>query len=232
MFADDTTLLASSDYLNIEELKNRLSHALSLNVDEWATNNKLPLNCSKTKTILINGPRLRKRLSNEDRKLEIELKGSTLEQVENVKLLGLELDEQLSFDVHIDSLCRKISKRIGKLNRIKAYLPRAERILYCNSLIKPLILYCSVIWTSCCSHDNINRIFKLQKRCARIILDAQQRHSTLDLFNILGWVPYNIESDIKRCLIAYKRIMGTCPANIERIVRTKQQPAQQKYTRC
>ena len=103
MFADDTTLLASSDYLNIEVLKNTLSREVS-NVDEWATNNKLPLNCSKTKTILINGPRLRKRLSNEVRKLEIELKGSTLEQVENVKLLGLELDEQLSFDVHIDSL--------------------------------------------------------------------------------------------------------------------------------
>ena len=217
MFADDTTLLASSDYLNIEELKNTLSREVS-NVDEWATNNKLPLNCSKTKTILINGPRLRKRLSYEDRKLEIELKGSTLEQVENVKLLGLELDEQLSFDVHIDSLCKKISKRIGILNRIKAYLPRAERILYYNSLISPLILYCSVIWTSCCSHDNINKIFKLQKRCARIILDAQQRHSTLDLFNISGWVPYNIESDIKRCLIAYKRIMGTCPAYMNELL--------------
>ena len=57
----------------------------------------------RRKTILINGQRLRKRLSNEDRKFEIELKGSTLEQVENVKLLGLELDEQLSFDVHIES---------------------------------------------------------------------------------------------------------------------------------
>ena len=185
MFADDTTLLASSDCANVEELKNTLSSEVS-NVNEWATNNKLPLNCSKTKTILIDGPRLRKRLRNEDRKLEIELKGSTLEQVENVKLLGLELDEELSFDIHIDSLCKKISKRIGILNRIKAYLPRAERILYYNSLIKPLILYCSVTWTSCCSHDNLSKIFRLQKRCARVVLDARQRHDTVDLFNTLG----------------------------------------------
>ncbi|KAL9986017.1 hypothetical protein ACROYT_G000070 [Oculina patagonica] len=102
MFADDTTLLASSDCANVEELKNTLSSKVS-NVHEWATNNKLPLNCSKTKTILIDGPRLRKRLSDEDRKLKIELKGSALEQVENAKLLGLELDEELSFDIHIDS---------------------------------------------------------------------------------------------------------------------------------
>ena len=46
-----------------------------------------------------------------------------MEQVKNVKLLSLELDEQLSFDVHIDSLCKKLSKRIGILNKIKAYLP-------------------------------------------------------------------------------------------------------------
>ena len=87
-----------------------------------------------------------KRLSNEDRKLEIELNGSVLQQVQDAKLLGLELDEQLTFDLHIDSLCKKISKRIGILNRIKAYLPRTERILNYNSLINPPILYCIVTW--------------------------------------------------------------------------------------
>ena len=86
----------------------------------------------------------------------------------------------------------------------KAYLPRPERILYYNSLIEPLILYC-------CNHDNVNKIFKLQKRYARLILDAQKRHSSIDLFNTLGWVPYYIESDIKRCSLAYKRIMGSRP---------------------
>ena len=54
------------------------------------------------------------------------------------------------------------------------------------------------------------KVFKLQKRCARIILDAQQRHGTVDLFNTLKWVPFNI--DIKRCLMAQKRIIGICPA--------------------
>ena len=100
MFADDTILLASSDYLNVEELKNTLSREVS-NVNEWVTNNKLPLNCSKTKTILIDGPRLRKMF----RKLEIELNGSVLQQVQDTELLVLELDEQLTFDLHIDSLC-------------------------------------------------------------------------------------------------------------------------------
>ena len=95
-----------------------------------------------------------------------------------------------TFDVYIDCLCRKSSKRIGIFNRIKAYLKRPERIMYYNSLTKPLILNCSVTWISCRSHDNQCKILKLQKRCAHFILDAQIRYSSVDLFNTLGWVPY------------------------------------------
>ena len=95
-------------------------------------------------------------LSNEDQKFEIQLNCCKLEQPESVKLFHLEFDEQLRFGAYIDCLCGKLSKRIGIFNRIKAYLPRPERILHYNSLINPLILYCSVSWTSCCSHDNVN----------------------------------------------------------------------------
>lgn len=45
LFADDTTLLASSN--NVQDLENILSCEVA-KVDEWSTNNKLPLNCSKT----------------------------------------------------------------------------------------------------------------------------------------------------------------------------------------
>ena len=54
IFANDTTLLAASDFANVEDLENTLSLEVS-NVGEWATNNKLPLNCSKTTTILNDG---------------------------------------------------------------------------------------------------------------------------------------------------------------------------------
>ena len=91
--------------------------------------------------------------------LHIELNGTLLEQVDHVKLLGLELDEDLCFDNHVESLSKTISKRIGILNRIKSYLPRTELVLFCNSMIKPLMLYCSISWTGC-NKDNVNRIFR------------------------------------------------------------------------
>jgi hypothetical protein len=40
-------------------------------------------------------------------------------------------------------MAMKLSKRIGILKSIKSYLPRNERILLYNAMIKPLFLYCS-----------------------------------------------------------------------------------------
>jgi len=70
------------------------------------------------KTILIDGPRLWRSLSKEDRNLEIQLKGSELERVQNIQLMGLLPDQQLIFDVYVDSLCKTISKRIGILTEL------------------------------------------------------------------------------------------------------------------
>lgn len=64
-FADDTTHLTSSN--NVQDLETILLSEIA-NVDEWETDNRLPRNCFKTKIIQINGQRLGKRLSNEDRK--------------------------------------------------------------------------------------------------------------------------------------------------------------------
>ena len=119
MFAGDTTFLAAFDFANAEDLWNTPT----------SMRNKLVLNCSKTKTILIDRQRLGKRLNNEefwfhfvrldtpgkrlnneDRKLEIQLKGCNLEQATNFRMFGLDIDEQLSFDVHIDCLSKKIIK--------------------------------------------------------------------------------------------------------------------------
>ena len=104
IFADDTSLLASSDVSKIEELNETLCREVS-NVNEWAKSNHLPLNGCKTRTILIDGSQLRNRLSQTDRILDIQLEGKRLEQVDHFKLLGLEFDEKLSFASHIESLC-------------------------------------------------------------------------------------------------------------------------------
>ena len=63
--------------------------------------------------------------------INTELNGTRLEQVDSVKLsVGFELDQQLSFDNHVDSLSKKISKRTRILNRIKSSIFLKESVCY------------------------------------------------------------------------------------------------------
>ena len=62
-----------------------------------------------------------------------------------------------------------MSQRIKVLKKIKHNLPLAERKLYFNALIKPIMLYGSCAW--CTASERQPRI-QAQKRAARVILDA------------------------------------------------------------
>ena len=91
----------------------RLQESLNTSVLEvfyWALANRLPLNEKKTKLLTVKEKRLSTKINNNP---EITCNGSLLTNVMNVKLLGLEIDEELSFSEHITTVCKKVSQRIG-----------------------------------------------------------------------------------------------------------------------
>ena len=82
-----------------------------------------------------------------------------------------------------------------------------------------VMLYLSPIWSSC-NKELLERVLRMQKRAARIILDAERTARTLTMFNELNWIPFIIEAYISRCSIALKRIEGTTPDYINSILKT------------
>ena len=83
----------------------------------------------------------------------------------------------------------KLSQRIAILRKIRRFIPIEQRILYYNAMIKQVMLYGSSIWSNC-SVGNLTRILKLQKRVARVILGAETRSNSVNLFNKFGWLPF------------------------------------------
>ena len=79
-------------------------------IRDRATANKLPLNEKKTKVLTICGKRLSNRIPND---IVISVNGS--QNIQCAKLLGLEIDKELTFHSHVDKLCKKLSQRIGIL---------------------------------------------------------------------------------------------------------------------
>ena len=119
------------------------------------------------------------------------------------------IDEDLTYEVHVDKLCNKLSKRLGLLRHISPYLKKNQRIIYFNAVIKPLMMYASTVWTSC-NKEVLERVLRRkQKRAARIILEAQRTSRIVTLFNNLSWILFYNEAYIKRCELAFKRINGS-----------------------
>ena len=139
MYADDTTLSYAHDYSSApQSIIVKLQKDIT-SLANWSRSNQLVMNEEKTKTMLVTGRRLQKKLDTFD--LHLSMNGKNLEQVSSFKLLGLTFDDELSFDVHVEKLCTKLSQRIAVLSKIKRCLPHRERIIYYNAMIKSVILY-------------------------------------------------------------------------------------------
>ena len=137
------------------------------------------INTSKTKSMLVTSRRLDKKL--EDKTSTLQVLNNSIEQVTSEKLLGVRNDNNLTFDYHIDELSKKVAQRIGVLKSIKRDLPIKERKLFYNSMIKSIMLYGSMVWGSC-SNKSIDKIFKLQKTAARVILNADMKERSSVIF--------------------------------------------------
>ena len=62
-------------------------------------------------------------------------------------------------------------------------------------------------------------MLQLQKRAARVILRADTRANSVQLFKKLGWIPFFQEAKINKCSIIYKRLNGDCPGYIEDLLK-------------
>ena len=73
--------------------------------------------CKKTKALLVTEKRLRKRMVQDTGKMGVKTDNTEIEQVANHKLLGMIIDEDLTYEVHVDKLCDKLSKRLDLLRQ-------------------------------------------------------------------------------------------------------------------
>lgn len=204
IYADDTTLTLSSDVTNgLTAMSSALQQDLD-DLSQWSAANKMVTNAAKTKCLLVTGKHIPCKLDNCSR--ELKLVNSDIEQDDSQKLLGVTIDKHLSFDVHVEELCKKLSQRIAVLRKIRRFIPIEQRILYYNAMIKQVMLYGSTIWSNC-SADNLTRILKLQKRAAQVILGTDTRSNSVNLFK-LGWLPFNDEAKVNKCSLVLKHLQG------------------------
>ena len=198
MYADDTSL--KSHGLSILDVSEKLQNDCRL-IEIWLRNNLMVVNTSKSKSMAICS--YQKRASLESDFIQLNFEGTELEQVDECKILGLLIDENLSFKPQIDRICSKISSFIGLLYRIRPFVDRKCLILFYNSFILPLIDYWLNIWFSA-ANVHIQKVQVLQNRAARAILNVSYDTSSAFMLKELNIMSVKNRGIYQTCLLMFK----------------------------
>ena len=128
LFADGTNWLMSSN--NLKDLQQKLISELA-SLSCWFKANKLLLNLDKTSYMLCSGKCNRVPVAN----FSLHIDNTIIKRIDNCKFLCVNLDENLSWSVHIDKLSNKISKTIGVISRIHYKFDSTILLMLHNAMV-------------------------------------------------------------------------------------------------
>jgi hypothetical protein len=102
--------------------------------------------------------------------LHLDIEGHIVISEDNVKLLGITIDDRLSFDMHVRQICRKVGQQINVLKRLAKKMDVAGKLALYKSFMLCHFNYCPIVWTFC-GKGNIKIMEKLQERALRLIFN-------------------------------------------------------------
>ncbi len=213
LFADDTILSCQGH--SSADIEHRLNYDI-LNAQKWLTANKLTLNYEKTKYMIIGS---QQRLGNLSYEPKIIINGHQIKRVYEKEVLGIVIDDKLNWNRQNDEQCNKISKNINLLKKAKDFVGLDTLQTVYNALVMPHFNYCSTIW-----HNNnqkhLDKLYKLQKRAARIITKSDYTIRSSHIFQKLSWKPINLLLKRRDLFMTFKAIKGLLPDNIVQLFHT------------
>ena len=127
-----------------------------------------------------------------------------------VRNLGFVFDYHMNMDLHITKLCKSINWQIRNLYRIRKYIDQET----CANIVRALILsrldYCNVLFNNI-AQKNVDRLQRLQNKCARLVFLTPRRTSISPLLRKLHWLRVKDRIKFKTLLYVYKSLNGLCP---------------------
>jgi hypothetical protein len=115
------------------------------------------------------------------------------------------MDERLSWNKHIDSICSKVGTGIGAMRRVKPFVPLLTTKMLYNAIIQPYFDYCSPLCINC-EIGLKDRLQKYQNCAARVITGA-----TYDILSseLITWKPLEKDETILNLFSSIKFCMAT-----------------------
>ena len=156
---------------NQEEVTSKLS-ASANQATRWYKSNLLEGNLKKYQTL--NTGYRTETTGFESASRGIRINNQVIKTAETLKLLGVTIDSRLNFsEHHVNSGCKKASKRIVVLLRLRNLIPIKAKLQLYKADVLPFLTYCHLVWHFCRASDS-RKLERLQERGLRVVYNEKQ----------------------------------------------------------
>ena len=147
---------------------------------------------------------------------------------DSVKLLGVDIDFSLKFDLHISNLCRKAAQQINIMKRLGKHLNRLNRLTIFHSFMLSNFNFCPLSWHFC-SEGNTKKIEKLQERALRFVYENHDL-SYEDLLEKAKMPTLKIRRLRTMAMETFKILNNLAPPCLSNLVKTKENSYNFRYS--
>jgi len=198
LFADDTSLSKP-----IKDSADLIAFQSDINaIQEWFKLNHLTANSSKTKIMIISTKK------DPFPDCSFTFNNQLIERVSSAKFLGILLTDKLSWNLHVDLMCKKARKTIGFIHRSFHSAPiNTRRTLYL-ALVRPILEYGCTSWHPL-NITLTNRLESTQRFACRVILQ-RWKLSHDELLHESNLPPLTKRRDVASLCHLYKILHGLC----------------------
>ena len=151
-YADDNTPYCASH--DIQTTINTLQDS-SVKLFDWFPKNSMTANANKCHLLLS------KNIKHVACINHIQIENNTSE-----KLLGVTIDSELKFDIHVNNLCKKATQKLNALARISGYMDSSKKRTRVKAFINSHFSY--LVWMFHSREIN-NKINRVHKRSLRLV---------------------------------------------------------------
>ena len=131
LYADDTTqYIADKSPTVLQFSLNQDMERLS----SWLDHNYLQANGDKTQAMV---------LGKSTHQYDLQFNGAPIDIKEHLKILGVLLDNKLSFQEHISEMLKKVFAKIAALRRLKRLVPSSTLLVLYRSFVLSHFEYCN-----------------------------------------------------------------------------------------
>ena len=206
LFADDTSV--HSSHSNLKTLFKIMQDNIDFLI-KWTHLNHMSLHPNKTKFMLIS---TRQKKQNIQQLPQLFISNHKLEIVDCHKILGITIDDTLSWTKHTVALGKALASKLYQFSKIKNFLDFNSRKIFFSAYIQSNLDYCSTLWDSA-SENTLKHISSLHRRALKIV-KLKNTSLTSNDYKQLNLLPLKHKFFVNKAVLMFKILSGAAPSTL------------------